>query len=310
MVDVLMITYNHETYIEQAIRSVMMQKTSFSFRLLIGEDASSDKTREIVQRLQQEYGARIQPVFRDQNVRARANILDLIGKGKGKYLAFLEGDDFWVDEHKLETVIKYMEEHPKCMATYHGHRLVDNEGKLLEENQRYYSGADFGVEQVNQFLLPGQTSSLVLRNHRDFVPLIERLVKRFGALYCTPLDRIVPIYALSKGNIHVMEQPFSAYRWVTTAGGSWTARHNNWKLKYRECLEYRQMEAFGKMLGVPVTSKIMELHAFQKRCNYYKQKKSLKRCLTVLSMILVMKHRFYILKNVQLTAAERGTFSE
>lgn len=310
MVDVLMITYNHETYIEQAVRSVMMQKTKYPFRLLIGEDASTDRTREMIRLLQEEFGERIQPFFREENMRARANILDLIQRGTGKYLAFLEGDDYWVDETKLETVISYMESHPDCMASYHSHQLVNQYGAELEAKQRYFEGDQFGVEQINLFLLPGQTSSLVLRNCGDFVGIVNHLVKRYGRLYCTPLDRIVPIYALSKGNIHFFDIPFSAYRYVPSSGNSWSARHNNWKLKYRECLEYRQLETFGKMMGVKVTSKNMELQAFQKRYIYFKQKKSLRRCFTMASLLVVMKHRFFLLKNIVGTSKERGLIGE
>lgn len=106
VVSVHMITYNHEPYIRQAIEGVMMQKTDFEFELVIGEDCSQDKTREICFEYQQKYPDKIRVLWWHENVSK------LGGNGRrnrahcrGEFIAFCEGDDCWTDKDKLKKQI-------------------------------------------------------------------------------------------------------------------------------------------------------------------------------------------------------------
>ena len=103
IVSVHMITYNHEPYIRQAIEGVMMQRTNFEFELVIGEDASQDKTREICFEYQKKYPDKIRVLWWHENVsklggngqRNRAHC-------RGEFIASCEGDDYWIDPLKLQ----------------------------------------------------------------------------------------------------------------------------------------------------------------------------------------------------------------
>lgn len=99
-----MITYNHEQYIEQAVRSVMMQETDFEYELVIGEDCSTDRTREILLRLVEEYHNthRIRLILNEKNYGVGKNFYNLYHQCYGEYVAFLEGDDYWTDPNKLQ----------------------------------------------------------------------------------------------------------------------------------------------------------------------------------------------------------------
>lgn len=134
-VSVLMITYNHEQYVEQAIRSVMMQETDFDYELIIGEDCSTDRTREIVLRIKKEYPDRIKILLQEQNVGMIQNLADVYHAAQGEFLALLEGDDYWTSPRKLQIQSEYLDKHPNCSLCFHS-AIVVFEG---ENSRRSYT---------------------------------------------------------------------------------------------------------------------------------------------------------------------------
>lgn len=106
VVSVHMITYNHESYIRQAIEGVMMQKTDFEFELVIGEDASQDKTREICFNYQKQYPDKIRVLWWHENVsKLGGNGRRVTAHCRGEFIAFCEGDDYWIDPLKLQNQV-------------------------------------------------------------------------------------------------------------------------------------------------------------------------------------------------------------
>ena len=112
IVSVLLITYNQKDYIAQAIESVLMQKTDFPFEVLIGDDCSTDGTSAIVGSYADAHPDQIRLVGSEHNVGGIANERRLMEQAQGKYLAFLEGDDFWTDEYKLQKQVDFLERNP------------------------------------------------------------------------------------------------------------------------------------------------------------------------------------------------------
>ena len=103
LVSVHMVTYNHEPYIRQAIEGVMMQKTDFEFELVIGEDASQDKTREICFEYQKKYPDKVRVLWWHENVsKLGGNGPRNRARCRGQFIAFCEGDDYWIDPLKLQ----------------------------------------------------------------------------------------------------------------------------------------------------------------------------------------------------------------
>ena len=113
LVSVLITTYNHEPYIDQAIEGVLFQETDFSIELVIGEDCSTDRTREIVMEFQKKHPEIIRLIISDKNVGARKNSRRTLQACRGKYIAFCEGDDYWHDPNKLQIQYNYLEKHPE-----------------------------------------------------------------------------------------------------------------------------------------------------------------------------------------------------
>ena len=118
LVSVMMITYNHAPYITQAIEGVLQQKVSFPIELVIGEDCSTDGTREIVFEYKKKHPDIIRVITSDRNVGLKQNSFRT-GKGcRGKYVAFCEGDDYWHHPDKLQKQVDYLENHAECGLVY------------------------------------------------------------------------------------------------------------------------------------------------------------------------------------------------
>ena len=111
LVSVFMITYNHEKFIAQAIEGVLMQKTNFPFELIIGEDCSTDRTREIVVDYAQRFPEIIKPILHEKNVGMKSNMNTCMQACSGKYTAICEGDDYWIDSLKLQKQVGFLEAH-------------------------------------------------------------------------------------------------------------------------------------------------------------------------------------------------------
>jgi glycosyltransferase involved in cell wall biosynthesis len=129
LVSVKMITYNHAPFIAQAIEGVLQQKTNFPFELVIGEDCSTDGTREIVLEYQKKHPDIIRVITSDRNVGMKKNSYRTTKACRGKYLAFCEGDDYWHHPDKLQKQADYLESHPECGLVYSSYDVYHVESR-------------------------------------------------------------------------------------------------------------------------------------------------------------------------------------
>jgi glycosyltransferase involved in cell wall biosynthesis len=120
-VSVAMITYNHEKYIAQAVESVMMQETNFDYEVVVGEDCSSDRTRQILLVLQKKYPERLKLLLHENNLGnyGSGNLKATLEACQGQYLAILEGDDYWTSAHKLQKQVDALQKHPDWSICTH-----------------------------------------------------------------------------------------------------------------------------------------------------------------------------------------------
>lgn len=156
VVSVHMITYNHELYIRQAIEGVMMQKTDFEFELVIGEDCSQDKTREICFEYQKKYPDKIRVLWWHENVsKLGGNGRRTSARCRGEFIAFCEGDDYWIDPLKLQKQVDIMRQHKNvhlCFCDSKGYyqdrnALADTWWGENWGNSHVISGTDFCAGQ-------------------------------------------------------------------------------------------------------------------------------------------------------------------
>lgn len=128
-VSVATVTYNHEAYIAQTIESVLMQEGDFDIELIIGEDCSTDRTLEIVRSYESKYPSIIRVIASPVNLGGQRNIAQALDACTGKYVAILDGDDYWISPQKLATQVKYMEENPGCAVCSHNTQVVYDDGR-------------------------------------------------------------------------------------------------------------------------------------------------------------------------------------
>ncbi len=123
-------SYNQEKYIAQAIDSVLMQRTSFDLEIIVYDDASSDNTVSIVKGFQAK-DSRIRFYQNEHNEGGPNTLRKVIEKSQSKYLAFLDGDDYYTDVYKLEKQVSFLESHQEYVACFHNvvNRYEDDETK-------------------------------------------------------------------------------------------------------------------------------------------------------------------------------------
>lgn len=105
-------TYQHAPYIRECIEGILMQKTTFPVEYIIGEDFSTDGTREIVFEYAQKNPKKIRVFTADYNVGSKANATRCKRSSRGKYMAICEGDDCWIDPLKLQKQVDFLEANP------------------------------------------------------------------------------------------------------------------------------------------------------------------------------------------------------
>lgn len=212
-VSVIVITYNQSKYIRQALDSILMQKVNFKYEILVGDDASTDGTQEILQEYADKYPGLFKLVLRNENVGATKNAYDILIKASGNYLATLEGDDYWTDENKLQIQYDFMEHNQEFVGCTHKFKIVDENNIPYKKQKLNWVKQKkiFSLDDFQGLYLPGQPSTFFRRN------LFLSSNYDFSALYkLHPLigDRTLMLYFLLQGDFYCINKKLSAYRKV------------------------------------------------------------------------------------------------
>lgn len=120
-VSVLVLTFEHERYIARALEGVLEQDQSVSFEILVGDDASTDGTRAVIERYVAAHPYRIRTVFPRSNLglAGKAMFQELLQRARGEYIARVDGDDHWTSPAKLRRQVAYLDAHPECSMCFH-----------------------------------------------------------------------------------------------------------------------------------------------------------------------------------------------
>jgi len=141
IVSVLVQTYNHEKYIGKCLDSILNQKTNFDFEILVGEDCSSDSTREICVEYAKKFPEKIRLFLHKKNNKIKVNGIATgnfnafynFYNAKGKYIAFCEGDDYWVDPLKLQKQIDFLLDEKEYVLCYHDYHFINEYSSRLDD---------------------------------------------------------------------------------------------------------------------------------------------------------------------------------
>jgi len=123
-VSALMLTFNHEDYVGEAIEGFLAQETDFPCELVIAEDCSTDGTREVIRKYWEQHPDRIRVFLNRRNIGARRTAARAYAWCRGEYVAYVEGDDCWTSPHKLQRQADFLDAHPDCTLCFHSVRMV------------------------------------------------------------------------------------------------------------------------------------------------------------------------------------------
>lgn len=228
-VSIVMLTYNHSKFIAQAIESVLSQETNFSYEILIGEDESQDGTRGICQKYADRYPDKIKLFLRKRaEVRlifgkpnGSYNWFETLNAATGKYIAYLEGDDYWVTKDKLQKQIDFLESNPEYSGSCHKSIVLDEDTQVFKDYRSEIKSI-LNVKDVVSIDAPFHPSSFVFK--REFVfPLPSWLINMSSGDMA--LFQIVAHHGPIKGFSDVV----SCYR--KHAGGITSSKYDN-RLKF------------------------------------------------------------------------------
>jgi len=209
LVSVIMITYNHEPYIAQAIQGVLIQKTDFPIELIIGEDCSTDRTREIVFDYQKKYPEQIRVITSVKNVGMMNNSNRTLASCRGNYIALCEGDDYWTDPHKLQKQVDFLEDNPDFAICFHNMQII-YEGK--PHLNRISNTRQKEITTINNLAYGNYiyTASCIFRNNLHEIPdwfhqcpvgdyPLHLLNAQYGRIKF--IDEIMGVYRVHQGGI-------------------------------------------------------------------------------------------------------------
>ena len=232
VVSVHMMAYNHAPYIRQAIEGVMMQKTDFEFELVIGEDCSKDKTREICFEYQKKYPDKIRVLWWYENVsKIGGNERRTRAHCRGEFIAICEGDDYWVDPLKLQKQVDVMRKHPNVGLCFTGARIYhqDNDtwSKWNDKNNGFSPGFIESLEYVSRVMFGSKpddgpteseywqmTATLLIRN------TVLRMAMEIYDIFTWQLlvgDSVMCLGVGSKGDVYYIPEDTVVYR-ITSSG--------------------------------------------------------------------------------------------
>lgn len=232
MVSITCLAYNHERYIRQCLEGFVKQKTNFKFEVLVHDDASTDKTADIIREYEAKYPEIIKPIYQKQNQKSQGvNISKTfqIPRAKGKYFSWCEGDDYWNDENKLQRQFDIMEANPDCVLCTHKVQCVNEDGTKadrvypqFELKEGIYSKDEFvNILLSGRAKYPFHTSSYFCKTQdiRDFhlsdIPIEFIQIAKVG-------DVPLMLYWASLGSVYYIDEALSNYRLFSV--GSWSNR--------------------------------------------------------------------------------------
>lgn len=248
LVSVTMLTYNHEKYIRQALDSILMQEVNFDYEIIVSDDASTDKTQEIIREYQEKNPGKIKAVLRDKNVGATRNSYGVKMMVKSKYIAVLDGDDFWIGKDKLQKQVDLLESNPDIIGCTCKFLKVDEDGQPFKT--RYASNRHYDKRFTMKDFLKGKmnrlfnSSSVVYRNiyrnsDRDFTV--------FYMAHSLIGDGTTISILLDLGDFYIFSGQMAAYRMrrAADAGNAVTIMAKNPMDYTRSHLEYaKKLQAY------------------------------------------------------------------
>jgi len=239
-VSITCVAFNHEYCIGEALDSFLMQETDFAFEIIINDDASTDRTAEILKEYENAYPNIVKPVYQTENQFSQGinTMAILFPKIQGEYVAFCDGDDYWIDKDKLKIQLEELEKHPEVDMCFHStYKLVDN----VREEITSKHAEQTKIFTPREVILGGgvfcPTASLLFTNR-----LISSLPDWFQT--AIPGDFVSQIMGAARGGALYLDRCMAVYRvgvessWTVSESLKTSKRRQSGLNKFKEQLDF------------------------------------------------------------------------
>jgi glycosyltransferase involved in cell wall biosynthesis len=273
-ISICIISYNQDKYIERAIERALMQQCNCTYEIIISDDCSTDNTAAIIAQYATKYPGLIKAYYAEKNLGMLQNWVKALKLCTGKYIALLEGDDFWNDPLKLQKQYTILETHADCVISFTNATNAYESGeqgyaRYVEKTEEFYTTKDL----LDYNFIP--TCSVLMRNHisENFFP---------KAYFKSPFaDWIIHIVNSRFGKIHFLNEFSCTYQ--IHGGGVWSGVKKEKqllnKLKAIDCI-FEILEERDLRLTLSANREKL----LQSICLYYKQQQQ------------ILKYLYYRLK--------------
>ncbi|MFM9840717.1 MAG: glycosyltransferase family 2 protein [Cyclobacteriaceae bacterium] len=220
LVTVVVWTYNHGEFIEEALNGIINQQRDFELEVIVGDDFSTDGAREIITGFSEKYSF-IKPLLPDRNYGPNENVKQTLLASRGKYIAFLDGDDYWCDNFKLQKQVDFMERNNEVNLCFNNVRII---GRGEAESMAYLPSRKKYIDCYD--LIQGDfthTNATIVRNSKGlFDPVINnQLPGSDTVLFLLPLikggvgyffSEIMSVYRVHRGGVFSMKSVHQRYK--------------------------------------------------------------------------------------------------
>lgn len=261
-VSIICNTYNHEKYIEDAIKGFVCQKTNFKYEVCIHDDASSDHTKEIIEKYEKLYPNLINAIIQTENQYSKGISVNAINsaRAQGEYIAFCEGDDYWTDPYKLQKQVNLFEKYPDCALVVHGSLIVNARNRFAKRKWLFTSEErNLSIEEVLESRgIVAAHNTYMYRNLENTFPDFFRNLGVWDTTRC--------IYFALNNSVYYIPEIMSVYR--VGIKGSWNDRVRLDRVKLvkhyqKENHFYQQLNQYTEYKYNHVISKIMNQLDYQ-----------------------------------------------
>jgi len=172
LVSIVCVTYNHETFIHDALDGFLMQKATFPIEIIVHDDHSNDGTVEVLKRYAGKHKDKIVLLLRNTNIHSRGQsaTYHALKHVRGKYIALCEGDDFWTDENKLQLQVDFMEQHPDFSVCCHAFFPCSISGSVGRPMPEKLKETESEADQLKRYPSYMKTGTILFRNIPDLLP--------------------------------------------------------------------------------------------------------------------------------------------
>jgi glycosyltransferase involved in cell wall biosynthesis len=215
---VCLITYNHEQFIAQALERALAQETEFEYEIVVSDDCSTDRTREIIEEFHRAHPDRIRLVSPNKNLGVNRNLVHALHACRGQYVALLEGDDFWTSRSKLQEQISFLEAHSDYAICFHQVKKFYEDGSERSKvTPRFRRKRTFTIEDLLRTGNFIPTCSVVFR---------QGLFAEFPEWFISLRIADFPLHVINAqhGKIRFINKVMAAYRFHP--GGSFSGASN------------------------------------------------------------------------------------